>query len=834
MFQTIAEALLIGYLPGALLFRFPVADRARRAALRAEERAFWAVFISLSLSSTVALGLAAAEQYTFDRLLAANLVVGVAVALLARGRLRLEPDAPRPGLTALAPLVLIGLGLWLYFPSAEYIIGGKDPGVYMNEGIQIAQRGSLVTRDALVASVPPASRALFMQEPQNSTYEGLRFMGYFVTDAEQGAVIGQFPHLYPVWIAIGYGLDGLTGARRAVGVWGILGLLAVYFVGARLVGPLAAFAGSVLLAVHVAQIWFSRYPNSELTLQALMLAGLLAYARTHFDGDRFFAPVSATLLGLSLFARFTAVLSLFAVAGAVLVGFCDGRRPRPSFILVSAVWLALAGWYYGVLLEPYTYRPLEFVLNLQPHHIVFSLLGALALAAIGAGLRDEAFRRRAQKWIPTGVILIVVAGAVYAYFFRTPGGRLAPHDAMALRTYAGYYLSPYGLAATLIGFVIVVRRSFWRAPELILTAAVFAFFCFFKIRAVPEHFWMARRFLPVILPMSLLLTAALAFSGVRRPWPSVPRKFLANGMRFAIGLVFVLLLGYQFVNASRPILNHVEYAGVIPRLEQLADRFEDQDLIIVESRAASDLHVLALPLAYIYARNVLVLSESRPDKLAFLEFLTWARTRFENIFFLGGGGTDLLSNSVAVTPVDSDRFQIPEYESPYNEYPRGVRFKEFDFGLYRFVPAVAVRGPFILNVGTMDDLHVNRFHAKERLQSSDLSFRWSRDRSFVSIAGASPESRTVTLWLSDGGRPPSVERARIEIFINDILLGDAVIASEFNPYTFDIPPELANDMTRTGNVTPLLIVSNTWNPGEVLGTPDDRQLGVMVDRVVVE
>ena len=41
-------------------------------------------------------------------------------------------------------------------------------------------------------------------------------------------------------------------------------------------------------------------------------------------------------------------------------------------------------------------------------------------------------------------------------------------------------------------------------------------------------------------------------------------------------------------------------------------------------------------------------------------------------------------------------------------------------------------------------------------------------------------------------------------------------------------------MTRTGNVTPLLIVSNTWNPGEVLGTPDDRQLGVMVDRVVVE
>ncbi len=49
-----------------------------------------------------------------------------------------------------------------------------------------------------------------------------------------------------------------------------------------------------------------------------------------------------------------------------------------------------------------------------------------------------------------------------------------------------------------------------------------------------------------------------------------------------------------------------------------------------------------------------------------------------------------------------------------------------------------------------------------------------------------------------------------------------------------VPVEIAADMTRTGNTTPLLITANTWNPGQVLGTPDDRELGVMVDRVVVE
>ena len=46
-------------------------------------------------------------------------------------------------------------------------------------------------------------------------------------------------------------------------------------------------------------------------------------------------------------------------------------------------------------------------------------------------------------------------------------------------------------------------------------------------------------------------------------------------------------------------------------------RFDDDDLLIVESRDASDTHVLGLPLAYIYDRNVLLLRSRLPDKSAF-------------------------------------------------------------------------------------------------------------------------------------------------------------------------------------------------------------------------
>ena len=61
--------------------------------------------------------------------------------------------------------------------------------------------------------------------------------------------MGQFPHLYPVWVAISYGIDGLTGTRYVVTVLATLGVLSVFFAGAWLVGRPAATAGALLLAV---------------------------------------------------------------------------------------------------------------------------------------------------------------------------------------------------------------------------------------------------------------------------------------------------------------------------------------------------------------------------------------------------------------------------------------------------------------------------------------------------------------------------------------------------------------------------------------------------------
>ena len=136
------EIAIIGWLPGAAIFRLPWLDRGRRAALDAEERTFWAIVVSLALSLSVVLALASVHRYTFRRLILADIGVAIVSVLLTRGHVRFGAAARRVSWTALVPVLLVVLAGWRFFPPSEYIIGGKDPGVYMNEGMQIAQRGS--------------------------------------------------------------------------------------------------------------------------------------------------------------------------------------------------------------------------------------------------------------------------------------------------------------------------------------------------------------------------------------------------------------------------------------------------------------------------------------------------------------------------------------------------------------------------------------------------------------------------------------------------------------------------------------------------------------------
>jgi hypothetical protein len=332
-------------------------------------------------------------------------------------------------------------------------------------------------------------------------------------------------------------------------------------------------------------------------------------------------------------------------------------------------------------------------------------------------------------------------------------------------------------------------------------------------------------FLSIILPGFLLLATAAALG------PSTSLRGVA-AVRALAGAIFLAFVAQHYAAAAAPVIPHVEYRNIIPYLERLAGRFTERDLVIMESRnAEGDIHVLGLPLAYIYAKPVLVLNSPKPDLLRFRYFLEDALKKYDRVFFVGTGGTSLLSREIVATPTDSDRVQVDEFEVTLDRLPRQPRRKEFDYGVYQLTVGRSLEGPFTLDVGLRDDLHVLRFHAKER--SEDRTIRWTQRGSEVSVAGLDGRERAVTLVMSDGGRPGTAVPARVRVLFNGTWIGEATVGAGFQPYVFAIPADLAAAAAKDVLPATLRLESTVWSPADTSGARDTRQLGVMLDTVTV-
>ena len=841
MLASLGAALLVGYLPGALLYRLPFWNRPRRAALAAEERVFWAVLVAATWSVMLALTLALFDSYRFDRVLLANGALVALMAVAGNRRLLYRGEAPRPTASALVPAAIVAAGLAQLLPPAEYVMGGKDPGTYMNEGIQLAQRGGIIYRDPVVASVPEPFRDLFFRQAPVEEYFGSRFMGFFLQDPGTGSVIGQFPHGFPASIALAYGLNGLSGARQAVVFWSILGLVAVYLTASRVWGSFVAAAGTALLVVNVIEIWWGRYPNVEVASRALIFGSLLAFSRAT-DGDRpFFGAVSGALFGLPLFFRFDAVLTIGAAVGAAVLVVANRQRVGWAFGVSLAVTTAAGLWY---LFGPLSAYSAPFLSIAMDNFAELAVAAAVALVVMRLVLARDRSAALVTRWLPIGMAATLVGLAGYAFFLRQPGGRLSVHDAMAFRTFA-WYVTPIGVLLAVLGLAMSVRRLFWTAPAVFLTVAIHGVFFFYKTRIVPQHFWASRRWLTVVLPAAMMGVAALAYwlaqpeTWMRRrnaPAAEVPHKTgtVGRGVAALIAAAALLPLGWAFWVVARPVRYHVEYAGLIPKLESIARAIGDRDLLIVESRGTgSDLHVLALPLAYIYDRQVLVLETRTPDKRRLTDFVRWAPSRYDRVLFMGGSGTDLLSKALSAEPLGEVQFWVPEYDSPANAYPTEVTLKEFEYGLYHLRADAPRRAePIDLSIGTLGALRVRRFFTPET-HASGFLFRWSGAASEILLPDVAPSSTDVVVWMSNGGRPATAPAPNVIVSVDGTVLGAARPDDDVRPYRFDLSPAVAARLASREEPAVLNIDVSTWNPMALLGVDDPRDLGVMVTRVQV-
>ena len=74
----------------------------------------------------------------------------------------------------------------------------------------------------------------------------------------------------------------------------------------------------------------------------------------------------------------------------------------------------------------------------------------------------------------------------------------------------------------------------------------------------------------------------------------------------------------------------------------------------------------------------------------------------------------------------------------------------------------------------------------------------------------------------------------MRILLDGHLLGAVSVTDGYHAYTVSIPPAVASAAAATGEPVRLTLETPTWNPQRALGAPDDRDLGVMVDRVTIQ
>ena len=97
--------------------------------------------------------------------------------------------------------------------------------------------------------------------------------------------------------------------------------------------------------------------------------------------------------------------------------------------------------------------------------------------------------------------------------------------------------------------------------------------------------------------------------------------------------------------------------------------------------------------------------------------------------------------------------------------------------------------------------------------------------------GLSGNEREIEFVCTADGRPPC--RRRLDVFFNETPLGRIKVGSGFQTYRLAIPSEIIRAAAQSDNPAQIRLASSVWVPRDILGGSDDRELGVMMDRITI-
>ena len=752
------------------------------------------------------------------------LCIGISVVQARRRRVAaVGPTWDRSLLPMLVVAIVAAVAIARPF---EYVLGARDPGVYANAGVLIAQTGTTLQEDPLAAQIPDDAAPSFFEPFTTGGFQ--RLPGFQFVDADRSVVVPQFFHLLPTWIGVLYSLGGLPLSLWATPLFGLLAVLAVYVAGRLLLGGAAGLLGALLLALNVSQVWYARYPTAETMTQYLLFAGLAFFALFIRHRASFWGVLAAVALGELYFARVDMFFVPLALA-AFLIWEWWNRRLEKRYVSVAGVHLALLAQAGAYALGPaLAYTRHAYAGAFSASGLGFATLGLLSggfvvtagVTPLGSRLAGLG-RRRQTLWTVAAVVVLAVA---YAYLVRPAwqlpdlvptAARAGNFDAENL-VRIGWYVSPLGVMLGTAGYVLGLLRG-PRRETVLLFLVVGGYTALYVSKALinPDHFWMIRRFVPVTIP-GLLLFAGYAIAqlaGVARRW--------RGGLVLAAG-IWTLLALYSLNNLA-PLWPHLEMEGVASQLAHLDEALPEGAIVVFEDPAVGN--ALSVPLRYLHGRDVFVLQPNAVDQTAVQRVVRqWWEQGRQVVFLASGTAMALSPDAYSFVPLGSAELRFPVFERSLWHLPRSQETSVMPVDIYRLEPATLSRTVARIEVGRQDYAYLRGGFFAPGVLPDGTPVRWTGPVATLSLPVGGGVSALAIRARAD--RPAQLGPVPLTVYANDTKLGTVLVTGELTVFRFDLPASLADN----GHQLVVRLESKTWRPSD-FGEADTRQLGVQVNWV---
>jgi len=555
-------------------------------------RLFARVALSAAWTSAVGLWLAAFGLFSLPRVVVVNALLTLTGYLLV-ARVRDEGLPPAAGGGA-AAVFLIAVAL--YWPGYQPHFAGSDATTYVAAGANLARTHRLSKTDPLVEQLPARLRRQVFKSalgrPWSPPYG--RMPGGMVMATPDSSEI--HPNFFPVpmvWSGLFADALGPRHAGAFAPVFAALAVWAAWLFARRRFGVVASAVVASLTALNAAGYFAGRMPMSEPVAWFFLWAGLCALDAWEEDGVPGDARLAAVLLATTGLVRvdYLVLVSCALAARHVLADTVGGRRLTPGFIIVfcaMTVLTLLATWtVQGAYATPIvdTWDGLLYRLQVAwqrtpvgPLALAFAVTTVLAAAVVRAG--------PVRGLLGAGVVGLIVTYTLLASQF----------ELLRSARWMGAYLGWPTLALAAVG----LRRT-WKDRRvvggdgfLVVLVCVVGGLVAYDPHVLPAMPWAARRFVPFIVPVLLVLAAAGAASLGRR-------SAIAGALAWIVFISSVLL-------PARGLWGHEFFEGSYDQLAEFNALVPDDGVFLIDARLYG--YQLGTPLWLIHERDNLPVETS--------------------------------------------------------------------------------------------------------------------------------------------------------------------------------------------------------------------------------